>query len=172
MEISILDLFEHFSSKNRVGHFFKFFCQNWVGPNFVMQPFPRKWTQRGPRPHFWHQKGLNFQLFFALLSFFEYFYFSKSILSKNRFHQKFSNPLKKKKKKTKVCICIWSSLLTQSGLILLQITAQWLNKAFSDVNALKAVEPCQGLIKKCDWNVKCCPKPTLKIYTLGHLLSF
>ena len=98
MEISILDHFEHFSSKNYKGHFFKFFCQNSKLPSFNRPPFPRKWTQRATRPHFQHQKGLNFQIILSFLSFFEYFYFSKSILSKKRFHQKFFLDLKKKKK--------------------------------------------------------------------------
>ena len=101
MEISILDHFEHFSSKNYKGHFFKFFCQNSKLPSFNRPPFPRKWTQRATRPHFQHQKGLNFQIILSFLSFFEYFYFSKSILTKKRFHQKFFLDLKKKKKKKK-----------------------------------------------------------------------
>ena len=101
MEISILDLFEHFSSKNRLGHYSEFSCQNSKLANFVGPAFPCKLTQRSQRHHFQHQKGLSFQIILSFLSFVEYLYFSKSILSKKRFQKTFSWPLKKKKKKKK-----------------------------------------------------------------------
>ena len=101
MEISILDLFEHFSSKNRLGHYSEFSCQNSKLANFVGPAFPCKLTQRSQRHHFQHQKGLSFQIILSFLSFFEYLYFSKSILSKKRFQKTFSWPLKKKKKKSR-----------------------------------------------------------------------